>query len=720
VFFGGALKRAVVPSSLLPGSSLQFVKLAWVALLLLVGCGTRVVVSAGPEDASAPDAPHVVDAAVTDTRDAAVDDVAVEDAALPPFSIPDAPRAGSLRPCGTTVEPMPVGFSQDGRVLMAQSLGSSRTRVRAWDPATNALEDIFTAEGVEFTSRLSITTSQSGDRIVVNDGSSFHIFDCSRRRFVTDAPVPIAIHGVSGDGHFVIDRDLVRRNALGAEPFDFGALLPTGLHSLPDPGLIALSPIGDAVALALFDREAVVVVLAVVYQDGRVIVLPRGPDSDLKQTTCAGECGFRWSRDGRRLVMYSSFLLSRVWDVEKNSLLLAEEPGVRSANFSPTGTSLITVAVADGAIVERDLAGGPTFKWGTARANGSRFFPTFDAAGDRLLFSGSRPGDPGSGLALATRDAGGAYWRGAVRSWNESALALAGNTLFALLRAWDPPVEFFHVMLGSYAIEGGPLKHVLDPETDERQSEWNGQIVVSPDEQRVAAILPDTVRVVDAATLAPLTTIAYSAGMVAWSPDGRYLVSTPDLHYRDSARPPLMPRAEVTLWDALSGRATAKFPVPAIPVMVAFDEQGKKLVGWGRSSVDKRDDRISFEVDLATGRAFFSPMQPFVAATRELVATSTSIFRISTGEVVSSLDVPPIASGVFSGDGSMLLAMSGTASSPMLPLRLFGVKDGHLIATLTDFWFNPLWMTFALSRDGRRVAVGTYDSAVVYCLDDPP
>jgi hypothetical protein len=699
---------------------LPLVQLAWIAGLFLLGCGERIVVADGSRDASTPDSQDVVDAAITDWSDS-VDamvtdsrDAAFEDIGLPPFSIPDAPRTGSLRPCGTMSEPMPVGFLPDGRALIAQSIGSSQMLIRAWDPATNGLEDIFATESAH------VTMSQNGDRLIVDGGGLFRIFDLGQRRFVTDAPVPGTIASVSGDGQFVIDNDLVRRKATGAEPFDFAALLPPGLHFIP--GMIALSPSGDAVAVALFNREAIAVVLAVVYQDGRVVLLPPGPDSDLKQLSCVGECGFRWSGDGRRLLSFSPFLLLRVWDVDKNSLLVAEEPGVQSASFLPNGTSMITVAVADGAIVERDLlAGGPTFTWGTVRNNGRRFLPAFDVAGNRLLFAGNRPGDPGYGLALATRDGRGAYWRHSVPAYDNSGLALAGNALFALLQAWDPPVELFQVMIGRYAVGGGPPTDVVDPSlADERQSEWQGQVVVSPDEQRVAAILPDSVRVVDAASLAPLATIRVAAGMVAWSPDGRYLALTPDVHYRDTGRPPLLPRADVVLWDSLSGGTPTRFPAPVVPVKIAFDDQGKKIVGWGYSLPDKRGDRISFDVDLATGRSLLSPMLPFVGATRELVATSTSIMRVSTGEVVSSLAAPLIDSAVFSGDGSMLLGLSGNPDSA-LSLQLFGVKDGHLIATVPGDWFQQgRPPAFALSRDGRRVALGTPSGAAIYCLDEPP
>jgi WD40 repeat protein len=710
----------------------NFVGLAWLAGLFLLGCGEPIVVAAGPEDASTPDSQHVVDAAVTDSRDAAV-----EDKWLPPFSIPDAPEKGSLRPCGTTAEPMPVGFLQDGRALIAQQIGSSKTLVRAWDPATNALEDIFTTESGWVTRGAPITMSQDGDRVIVRGGARgfewFRIFDWGRRRFVTDSPVQVAIESASGDGQFVIGSDLVRWNAVGAEPFNFYALLPADLHVLPDPGLIALSPSGDAVAVAPFNRGANLVVPAVVYQDGRVVILPHGPDSDLIQATCAGECGFRWSRDGRRLLLFSPLLLLRVWDVERNSLLVAEEPGVRFANFLPSGTRLITVAV-DGAVVERDVAGGSIFTWGMALNHRTGFFPALDDIGNRLLFRGSRPGDQGSGLALATRDAGGAYWRSTFRAWDNSALALADNSLFALLKAWDQHVEPSQITVGRYAVGGGPLTHIFDPgPTNERQTEWQGQIVVSPDEQRVAAVLPDTVRVLDAATLAPLATIPSGAGMVAWSPNGAYLASTPDLHYRDHARTPFVPRAEVTLWDALSGRAAARFPVPVVPSKVAFDDQGNKLVGWGYSSVvpvprgdvfveyKTSGDRVSFDVDLATDRSVLSPMLPFVGATRELVATSTSILRISTGEVVSSLAVPPIQSAVFSGDASILLGLNGNLHS-LASLRLFGVKDGHLIASTPGEVYFPGRTALALSRDGRRVAGSTSDnnsSVVVYCLDEP-
>ncbi len=119
------------------------------------------------------------------------------------------------------------------------------------------------------------------------------------------------------------------------------------------------------------------------------------------------------------------------------------------------------------------------------------------------------------------------------------------------------------------------------------QSEWKGDVALSPDEARIAAVFPDMIAVLDPVTLKSVVRIDATAGRIVWSPDGRYLAATPDWHYRDNDRPSYTPAREVVVWDATTGAVAARFTTPAYPIDIAFDRQGAKLAGWGYPAMQR-------------------------------------------------------------------------------------------------------------------------------------
>jgi hypothetical protein len=239
-------------------------------------------------------------------------------------------------------------------------------------------------------------------------------------------------------------------------------------------------------------------------------------------------------------------------------------------------------------------------------------------------------------------------------------------------------------------------------------------VAPSPDDRRVAVVFPDTIRIADAETLAPLATISSGAGAIAWSPDGRYLAATPDLHYRDANRPAYVPGQEVTVWNASSGTLAARFPTPVYPKAIAFDEQGATLVGWGMPALAEDSASVThfvvngeaagFAIDLKTSTVSAADIPPFVAATRELIATDSTIRRLSSGTVLSAIPAPGIGYGAFSADFSVLLAADSAETSPLRQVRLMNVTTGGVIAVVPTTVGPYPTPTLAVSRGGRFVA----------------
>ena len=358
-----------------------------------------------------------------------------------------------------------------------------------------------------------------------------------------------------------------------------------------------------------------------------------------------------WSADGRHVLLYMGSL--RVWEVTTGQLIARLDDGVPSAAFSADGAHVVT-GDGQGNLIERDLSGAATFTW-----------PIHGDPRIAIGAQGKALGTDSPGLVVATRDRIEASWHQPDYGW-PGALALTSDAMFAIALDWERNAVdsklSFNLMLARFAVDrAGPTAEFRP---DESQSEFLGQVALSPDEQRVAVVFPDTVRILDAATLAPLATIPAGAGMIAWSPDGRYVAATPDLHYRDGNRPAYRPAQEVTVWNASSGSLAARLPTPTYPQAIAFDERGDcRGLGYPTLTVQssQRDtagisfsgvttfafdgDAASFAIDLATSTLSPSNLPPYVGATRELVATEDAIVALSTGTTLAAIPDPAIGRG---------------------------------------------------------------------------
>jgi WD40 repeat protein len=354
---------------------------------------------------------------------------------------------------------------------------------------------------------------------------------------------------------------------------------------------------------------------------------------------------------------------------------------------------------------------------------------------------------PDDSAAVLLRD--GALWLGHgdgtrarlpfVRSsWGGRGL-FAGPGAFVSIEATD---SSFRVGLRMRLVPGGEI--VGELLLDEAQSEWDGDLARSPDGHALAAALPDTVRIVRAADLAPLAVIPRAASRVAWAPDGATLLTTPDHHYRDERRTPPEIHRVVEVWTA-DGLPVRSYDVPFLPTFAAFTADGRGIVATGRDAamatlgvvlptIELSGSARSVLVDLATGQT--SPLPMTVASvdgSRRFGTDLRSIERLDGGASVATLDLPktPTVSGpddlaawlvadvdprlrsfhppVFSPDGSLVTGMAQPAG---LELVLYAAATGQQVQTLPANGEGFASVDF--SPDGRWLAASNwgYDGAL--------
>jgi WD40 repeat protein len=591
--------------------------------------------------------------------------------------------------------------------------------VRAWDVTTNELETLIATN--PFASvRLSDDGTKIFESFTLSSGGepAFRVHTIRGGAVSSSAPIALALAAVSGDGSFVLDGSLRRFTFAGEPDFDFSASLPEA--SRRPMGHVAMSFNGDAIATHSHSAETLQPVLLVAHEDGTVMELSEAPTlgrccDDDELLACGSHCGASFSPDGRYLLSVMSGAQLRVWDLSTEALVVRlDEPSLRSARFAP-GTNRLLIAT-EGGVTEQSIEGPEKQPWSL---DGGHSF----AIGPHAVL-----GVQAGALVVVSREQTLGRWWQPRPLWDDSAVAVTDEAAFAFA-ADDEAPDNHGMMVARYVPDhAGPTATLR---AGEGQSEWNGQILLSPDEQRVAVVFPDSIRILDATTLAPFVSLPTSAGAIAWSPDGTYLVATPDLHYRDPDRPVYVPAKTLTFWNATSGKLEAKWATPTYALGVAFSADGSKIVGSGKdvrvaapdpgafesertfTAFWPQGDALSFSLDVLTGETSLNDLGALIGWTRELVATERGVFRVSTGEQVSAFDVwpahGPLERVVFSSNASLGLA---AFADPMAQGKLFGVLGAHELASAP---FLGSGMGLALSRNGRRVAAGT----AIYCASSP-
>jgi hypothetical protein len=122
-------------------------------------------------------------------------------------------------------------------------------------------------------------------------------------------------------------------------------------------------------------------------------------------------------------------------------------------------------------------------------------------------------------------------------------------------------------------------------------------------------------------------------------------------------------------------------------------------------------DAAGFTIDLVSSTVTAASMPPFVAATRELVATESSIVRLSSGTTLSAIAAPPISHGAFAPDFSLLLAVDKSEDPSAARVRVAKVATGATIASIATTSNSYPAAPLAVSRGGRVAAV----SGDFYC-----
>lgn len=641
-------------------------------------------------------------------------------APVAPVVIPPAPAAGRLRLCDSIRHPTPLGFLADGRAVIVQGTSTgNRQLVRAWDFGTNALETLFDAADWGWNN---VGVTADGRRLFEITGfspggaSELRIFDVAARGFRSPTPLHIAAAALSSDGELVLDHDLRRFTSDGQQDFDFGPLVAS---VSPEGGAVthnfkALSPSGEAVAVVVVQRDVPSVehALVIAHRDGRVLTAeaPIG-------TQACGACALAFSPDEHHVSFQANGGLL-VWEVETARLVRRIDEGVTSASFTHGGARLLTTSTTE--VLERDLDGGNPVRWSVDPHN--------------RVVSGPRGvlGNRGHELVVLARDGANEIalgrWGHPIRGWTKEPVAVTNDSVFTVVGDWettdaDSGAGPLLRVARFAATKAGPVT-TFTPGA--RGCGRNDLIRLSDDEQRLLVVLPDSVRILDAATLNQLAALPTESGPAAWSPDGRYVATTPNLESRDACREsgprPYTPSRSISIWDARSGRLAARFSTPVYAAAIAFDETGRRLHGWGTDITVEHEpselvsggtivvfrptgEPAAFSIDVETGAVTRTDRAPFIGSTRDLVVETQNVVRLSTGNLVSSLATADPIQATFSGDMSLVALQTNLGA-----FRLHGVQDGHLVADGPSY---ILGRAVALSRDGRRMAFGTD----VYCLD---
>jgi serine/threonine protein kinase/WD40 repeat protein len=223
-------------------------------------------------------------------------------------------------------------------------------------------------------------------------------------------------------------------------------------------------------------------------------------------------------------------------------------------------------------------------------------------------------------------------------------------------------------------------------------------VVFSPDGKRLAAGTRAEIalRVWDVGTGEEIRTVrAPSSGKLAWSPDGRLLVT--------------FANRTVNLWDANSGKGVAALESRSKTASVAFSSDGQRLaVGTNEllSVWDVGTRRELFAYPVGVQSLAYSPDGRFLAA---LSAGRVRLFDARTGPGV--LVIPGGKRGwalsvAFSSDSRQLAAAFGDGT-----VRLYDAATGVQVRALRPSSGDAV-RTVAFSSDGLRLASAGSDSII--------
>ena len=368
------------------------------------------------------------------------------------------------------------------------------------------------------------------------------------------------------------------------------------------------------------------------------------------------------SGDGRLVAAVLQKGSARAWDAVTGQELLAiertQEEACSCVAFSPDGNRL-AVGGKTGTIDVYDMSSKEVVS--TIRANiGSIQKILFSPGGKRIVIQG-----PG---VCEFWDAAGQRIRTIAEHPNRRSLAAsatsASGSLCVALSADGRRVATATPDLKIWETETGKLLWSIAGEAY--------HLAFSLDGTRIAGTMQESVKVWDAETGLPVTTLFGRGigGEIAFLPDGKRVVTG---------------GSPVRVWDLEQCQETSTLGVPSFPTILAFSEDGSRLLIGSHGSSTRVVDPLTAKLVRTVGSDWrFAP---------------SSLKDVKADGDWMKKPANPVA---FSRDGSRMAELRLDNS-----LKLWDVDNGSELNAVT---LEQVPLCVALSSAGDRVAIGTYDS----------
>jgi hypothetical protein len=694
--------------------------------------------------------------------------------------LPASSNAGASGASGGGIDAVDAGATGDG--APQTKFGAAVPDPWALPPPVPAGLMFQPCGGMEHRPEL-LGIDADGDVVLLAAGfastESIHLYSRTRGRVVRTINVGASVGTLTGDRLHVL-------TPIGIVDLRTGGLRVWAAGGTPGTGLMAAGPAGEPVLSAQGDGSSTGPPwFGATYLDGRrlELALPAGAQALAAAVTGDGQRAVvHFSANGVRgtalaVLRLSDGALERqipVWDgtpggvhhdfgpllaisgdvalvniadvgyrafrISDGALLWARGPEIAQAVLSPEPGVLAFRSDTAGPWVKSDVVGGRAL--GTFAASEASNASSDQSVFARPLLAFSPDGSElafalGDGLSIGRADGSATPLPFRQGGWAGQAAFVSATEVVSVEMASSSPT--FEIAVRKHGVPGGEI--LAEFTSGESQSEWDGDIAVSPDGRAIAVAFPDSTRLLWTADLSPIGIIPTAASRVAWSSDGTRVLTTPDRHYRDVGRPPPELHAAVDVWT-LSGKLDRTYPLPFVPFFATFTGDGRTIVATGRAA-NPVDSTVSMPRIVLTGPLQSARIDRETGDTRVpdanvLAADPSGRFGTDLSSLIRLVDGHPIASlvgplpgvvpaagadgpgvgeargyhaPIFSPDGALLVGVDPIAEGTLPQLVFIAPASGERVQTF------PLQacgeadadvVTLAFSPDGRRLAVGPW------------